>query len=173
MTNHTKICIKCNAAKPESDFYFRKCIRQTYPKCKPCYKSEMRIKSAEYRKLNKDKVRAYNSAWQKRRLQDNVEFKIAANLRSRLSKALVRKTKKGSAVRDLGCSVAFLRQHLEAQFQPGMTWENYGEWHIDHIKPLCNFDLTNREELKKATHYSNLQPLWAKENQSKNRYLTP
>ena len=75
----------------------------------------------------------------------------------------------GSAVRDLGCSVEELKRHLEKQFQPKMNWENYGlyGWHIDHIKPLVNFDLTNREQFLEACHYTNLQPLWAEDNLSK------
>ena len=49
-----------------------------------------------------------------------------------------------------------------------MTWDNYGEWHIDHIKPCCGFDLTDFEQQKKCFHYTNLQPLWAKDNITKN-----
>lgn len=62
-----------------------------------------------------------------------------------------------------------LKQHLEKLFQPGMTWENWSRdgWHIDHIVPLSSFDLTDREQFLKACHFSNLQPLWAKENLSK------
>jgi hypothetical protein len=77
--------------------------------------------------------------------------------------------KSGSAVRDLGCSFEKLKRHLESQFQPGMTWKNYGlhGWHIDHIKPLVLFDLTNRKQFLEACNYKNLQPLWAKENLSK------
>lgn len=60
-----------------------------------------------------------------------------------------------------------LRAHLETRFLPGMTWENYGAWHIDHVRPLASFDLTDRAQLLQACHYTNLQPLWARDNRSK------
>jgi len=63
-------------------------------------------------------------------------------------------------------SIEGLKNILESKFQSGMNWENYGEWHIDHIRPLSSFDLTNPTELKLACHYSNLQPLWAYDNLS-------
>jgi hypothetical protein len=69
--------------------------------------------------------------------------------------------KAGSAVRDLGCTIPELMVYLEARFQEGMSWENYGAWHLDHIKPLVLFDLTDREQFLQAAHYTNLQPLWA------------
>ena len=49
----------------------------------------------------------------------------------------------------------------------GMSWENHGDWHVDHIRPCCSYDLTIEEEQKKCFHYTNLQPLWAEENLSK------
>lgn len=103
------------------------------------------------------------------RRRNEPQFNLANNLRRRLSHALKGNFKSGSAVRDLGCSVESLKQHLEAQFRDGMSWENYGfnGWHIDHIKPLSSFDLANREEFLKACHYTNLQPLWKEENISK------
>jgi len=69
----------------------------------------------------------------------------------------------------IGLSQEELRLYLESRFQPGMAWENWTTdgWHLDHIKPLAAFDLNNPEELKKACHYTNLQPLWSQENLSK------
>jgi hypothetical protein len=75
------------------------------------------------------------------------------------------KMKAASAVRDLGCTIEFLKDWLESKFTPEMTWENYGPvWHIDHVKPLTAFDLTDPEQAKAACHYTNLQPLPASEN---------
>ena len=62
----------------------------------------------------------------------------------------------------VGCSVEFLREHLERQFKDGMSWDNCGSWHIDHIIPLSSAN--NSEEMNKLCHYSNLQPLWAYDN---------
>jgi len=70
----------------------------------------------------------------------------------------------------VGCDKKTLRAHLESKFKQGMTWQNHGKWHIDHIVPLYKFDPTKYEDIKKANHYSNLQPLWAEENLKKNRF---
>jgi hypothetical protein len=67
----------------------------------------------------------------------------------------------------LGCSLAELKSWLESQFQPGMSWSNYGLWHIDHKIPCAAFDFSNESEQKACFHYTNLQPLWARENASK------
>ena len=74
----------------------------------------------------------------------------------------------------LGCSLEDLRSHLENQFEKesdrcgySISWENQGEWHIDHIKPCASFDLDLEEERHKCFHYTNLQPMWAPDNLSK------
>lgn len=131
--------------------------------------------STKWRKENPEKYREINrksfqknkpkrSAYARNRYQTDIQYKLARRLRSRLWEALKRGYKSGSAVRDLGCSIEEFKNYLESLFQPSMTWDNYGEWHIDHIKPLDSFDLMDREQLKIACHYSNLQPLWAEDN---------
>lgn len=92
-------------------------------------------------------------------------------LRSRFRLALKNNQKTGSAVKDLGCSITELKQYLEAQFQSGMTWDNHGEWHIDHIIPLASFNLMDKQQILKACHYTNLRPLWANENFKRNQRI--
>jgi hypothetical protein len=99
--------------------------------------------------------------------ETDLNFKIAENLRSRMNQAIKGRYKTGSAVRDLGCTIQKFQGYISQMFQDGMTWYNHGEWHLDHIKPLASFDLTDREQFLEACHYMNYQPLWAKDNLEK------
>lgn len=126
----------------------------------------------QYYLRNKERLRKKNNEYEKKRCAVDPCYKLKKNLRTRLYHALKGQAKNGSAVKDMGCTVAELKTYLESKFQPGMTWENYSihGWHIDHIKPLADFDLSDRNELLKACHFTNLQPLWAEDNMRKNRY---
>lgn len=108
------------------------------------------------------------------RYKNDLQFKLAAVLRSRIQKFLQSSGKSGSVVRDLGCTVSKLKSHIESQFQEGMSWSNWSQngWHIDHIKPLSSFDLTDRSQFLQACSYKNMRPLWAKENLSKGSKLS-
>lgn len=68
-----------------------------------------------------------------------------------------------------GLTIEELKIYLESKFQEGMNWSNYGMhgWHVDHIKPCSKFDLSDPDQQRKCFHYTNLQPLWAKENKVK------
>ena len=90
-------------------------------------------------------------------------------MRTRISKLLKQKNadKYNKFYSYLGCNKEEFILYFQAKFTEGMTWENHGEWHIDHIKPCSLFNLLNEEEQKKCFHYTNLQPLWAFENLSK------
>lgn len=105
------------------------------------------------------------TAWKNR----DIEYKVANNLRCRLNMAIKNKSKAGSAVKNLGCSIEYFMKYIEQQFSEGMSWENWGRngWHLDHITPLSSFDLTDIEQFKLACHYKNYRPLWAKDNLKK------
>jgi len=120
----------------------------------------------KYYQKNREKHIQANWRYAKRRKAKDIQYRLAMNLRSRLNKVLKKEVSDISAVRHLGCTTAELVRHLESKFQPGMTWDNYGKtgWHVDHIKPLTRFDLTEETEVVKAVHYTNLQPLWAVDN---------
>lgn len=125
-------------------------------------KEKLARKGKIYRKENKDKLNQY---FQKRR-QEDVQYKLKCNLRTRLHHAIKDGSKSSSTLELLGCSVETLKQHLENQFKTGMHWDNYGVngWHIDHIKPCASFDLSDVKQQSECFHYTNLQPLWADEN---------
>lgn len=126
----------------------------------------------KYYEAHREQRAAYALSRAKRLYRENDEFRLICLLRSRCSKFLVG-VKSARTMQLVGCSVGFLKNHLEEQFKPGMTWENMGEWHIDHIVPLSWFNglLHNPEYQRIAFHWTNLQPLWAKENLKKhNRF---
>jgi hypothetical protein len=111
----------------------------------------------------------YQNNYNKNRKQVDINFKILSQLRTRLNKAIKGLDKSATTQELLGCSIEELKTHLESKFTPGMSWSNNTKkgWHIDHIKPLSLFNLSNPEQQREACHYTNLQPLWAKDNLSK------
>jgi len=90
-------------------------------------------------------------------------------MKDRIKQAIKQNSKNSSTMILLGCSVDYLMYHLQEQFKKGMSWDNYGfyGWHIDHIIACYEFDLSKKREQKKCFHYTNLQPLWAKEHRIK------
>lgn len=94
---------------------------------------------------------------------------IERRLRARLLKKLkAARVKKNIGTWELvGCSPQHLIEHLEKQFTQGMTWDNHGKWHVDHIVPCARFDLTDTEQQRRCFHFTNLQPLWASDNLKK------
>lgn len=151
----------------------------------PDYRREWKSKNPQYHKdwnrknsLLKQKV---DRAWRitnrarcakNKRIRNSIRYKSDLSYRlRRVIGSRVHMALKGkqifSSINLLGCSIFNLRKHLEFMFRPGMSWSNYGEWHIDHIRPCANFDLTKPKQQKECFHYTNLQPLWASENLSK------
>jgi hypothetical protein len=171
-----KPCRKCGGTERRQGDCNR-CVACQKARHAAWYQSHLdreREKSIQYGKAHPEKARIRQARYQRShplwdRLKLNPNARLAATLRSRLGVALRGNQKAGSAVRDLGCTIPELRAHLESKFQSGMTWENWSRdgWHIDHRTPLSKFDLTDRVQFLQACHYTNLQPLWAKDNYSK------
>jgi len=150
----------------------------------PEYKARVKQENKRHYEKNKEKLNAdkkiyveknrvrrneYVRKWKYNKYHNDIKFKLSELLRERIRSVLKGRSKKGSAVADLGCSFDFFRKYIESKFKSGMGWENHGKfgWHIDHIKPLSLFNLEDREEFLKAVHYTNLQPLWAIDNLKK------
>lgn len=113
-----------------------------------------------------ERGKSRSNARYRERYATEITFRIRHALRARLRLAL-----KHRGIREprttfelIGCTPCELRVHLERQFLPGMTWTNHGQWHIDHILPCAQFDLTDAEARRRCFHFSNLQPLWATDN---------
>jgi hypothetical protein len=123
-----------------------------------------------YAQLNKEKIKIYKNNWYNNKLKSDIGFKMLKRIRNRIYYALIKQRnirKIESFTSLVGTNKENLWKHLEKQFKDGMTKENYGKWHIDHIKPCAAFNLINIKEQRECFHYTNLQPLWAKENLSK------
>lgn len=138
------------------------------------HRIELRIKNRKYYTIHKQQTKQYRNLYKNRRNKQNkikknkdINYKILCNLRIRMWKVLKGINKSQSTLKLLGCSMNQLKQHFQSKFKLGMSWSNYGKWHIDHIKPCASFDLSKPKEQKKCFHYKNLQPLWAKENLEK------
>ena len=124
-------------------------------------------KCKQWRLNNKKHIREYYHKYEKERFKIDPNYKLVKLIRNRINSVLKGKYKSKSTIKLLGCSIEECWQHLESKFQPGMTRDNYGKWHVDHIKPCAAFDLTDPEQQKICFHYTNLQPLWAEDNLKK------
>ena len=113
-------------------------------------------KNKEYRKKNKNN-------YSTQRLKNDPLFKLSRNIRIRINEFIKNKSKSTELI--VGLPFIELKLFLEQKFIHGMSWDNYGDWHIDHKKPICKFD--KESKISTINSLSNLQPLWASENLSK------
>jgi hypothetical protein len=122
-----------------------------------------------YREKNKEKL--YKNLTIKR--NTNPFFKLRCNISTSINLSLKNKgyKKDSKTFEILGCSYEEFKQHLERQFTKGMSWENKGQWHLDHIYPVSL--AKDEAELIKLNHYTNFQPLWAKDNLEKHNKIIP
>jgi hypothetical protein len=143
-------------------------------KVKDCvkeYREANKDKIKAYKEANKDKAKEYRKAYTKQRKKEDPLFKLRCNTSSLIYYSIKNKgyTKKSKTYQILGCTYEEFKIHLERQFTKGMTWENQGEWHLDHIYPVSL--AKDEEELIKLNHYTNFQPLWAEDNLKKSNKI--
>lgn len=157
-----KVCTVCNQEKTLDMFHIAKCKGTIRSQCKSCL-SDARKKNYYDNRIARNKQ---TTQYQVNKCKIDPAFKLERNLRCRLYHALrSQNAKKSTRILDLtDCTISYLMGYIEAKFTKGMSWENYGEWHIDHITPCAKFNLLDEQEQKKCFHYTNLQPLWAKDN---------
>jgi hypothetical protein len=163
-----KTCYICKTEKLYSEFYKNKSRPDGHSlDCKLCRKDyyyKSKNVRMNYRERNKERIKQWRKNNTKLNKEKNPLYKLQCNLRSLISKSITRqgyrKTSKSKQI--LGCEFEELKVHLESKFTQGMSWENYGEWHIDHIYPSSLAE--TEEEIIALNHYTNLQPLWAVDN---------
>lgn len=189
-----KKCVKCKQTKNFDEFYKDKTSLDGFKyDCKECRKKSVknytennkekylfnqrnfyiknRKKRLKYRKEyyinNKSKIIKQHSKYIKLRRANDPSFRLIGCLRNGLYKCLKGVLKNHKTLEYIGCSIEHLWLHLESKFTIGMSRDNYGLWHVDHIKPLSSFNFSDNDkeyQLKLAWNYTNLQPLWAKDN---------
>lgn len=150
--------------------------RETRIKRREKNRETMNAYQREYRQKNLDAVREYDrkrgkekrhrlqNEYSKLKRKTDIDFKTLCSLRSRHSNIISNQASKKTTYDLVGCDIETYKKHIALKFKIGMSWENYGEWVIDHISPLSAFDLTKTEDQRKCFHYTNTQPLWMQEN---------
>lgn len=116
-----------------------------------------------YRIKHKEKLSIYDRE-KHHKYKLNINYRLTKNLRRRVLDAIKNHPKITTTLNLIGCDINSFKSYIQNMFTEGMTWDNYGKWHLDHIKPCSSFDLSKEEDQKKCFHYTNMQPLWAIDN---------
>jgi hypothetical protein len=148
----------------------QKKYREQYPEKVKEIQKKYNEKNREFILQQKKEWRKNNPTYMLDKKKNNPLFKVSVNMRSRIRIFMKKNShilKRNKTFEYVGCNPKFLKEHIEKQFTEGMSWDNYGfyGWHIDHIIPLSSSK--TEEDVYKLCHYTNLQPLWSKDNLSK------
>ncbi len=136
--NFSNICIDCS---PKSEHTVEK--QRAYEK--------------KYRQNNPEKMKEKYKRQSKninRRIRDSLNHRISGALKSNNNKKI------NKTIKYTGCEISFFKKWIENLFQDKMSWENYGEWHLDHVKPCASYDLSDEAQINECFNWKNYQPLW-------------
>lgn len=165
------ICKSCNSIQCKEYKMRNKQLISDYNKIyKSNHKEEISKYNQQYHSDNKEVIQKRHNKNDVERRKNDPAFKLAHTCRTRMNKAI-----KGNGIKSLkliDCSTIFLKEWLEFNFKKEMTFENHGSyWHIDHVIPCSVFDLKDTDEIKHCFRWTNLQPLKARKNLVKNKYI--
>lgn len=125
------------------------------------------VSRPEVRESRRKLLREYSRS----RCNTDASFRLSKNMRVRIWHAINGNVKSVKTEELIGCSIECLKAHLQSHFSTGMSWDNYGKWHVDHIRPCAMFDMSSEDEQRKCFHYTNLQPMWREDNLRKSDKL--
>ena len=192
----TKLCPTCNIVKSTTEFHKHKRTKDGFGcQCKACCREYLKLNSdkikqykktynekhysvlgikeqyKEKRKLKKHTENEYQREYVKNRKLNDPLYKMILQIRSgicnNIKKLGYKKNSKTAVI--LGCSYDDFKVHIENQFTEGMSWDNSGKWHYDHIIPISS--AKSEQEVIELNHYTNFQPLWAEDNMQKGNKL--
>lgn len=170
-------CFVCGKIKAVDAFSPKKITKIQSGECRDCIAERSRQERIRT-KRDPAKMAALNEYYKQYRKAAPAHIRIAHRMRGRIKDAIF-KAKQGKwrgsdMERYLGCTAKYAKAYLESMFTRGMTWENYGYhgWHIDHVIPVSSFDISDERERVRAFHYTNIRPMWAKENAKKGDKIT-
>ena len=179
--NENKFSNTCKGCLNEMDKTRKKIAREnrannTLVKCEKCNEEKSLKNFTKLKKYYKKKIclscyplflREQKTGWCKNEHNTNMNYRIKKSLAARLRTVL---DKNNSTMNYIGCNIQYLREWFEYNFTAEMNWDNYASfWSIDHIIPVCNFDLTLEDEKLKCWNWSNLMPVTIKYNSSKKK----
>lgn len=160
--NKEKVCKRTSEWSAKNKDRVNECkrIRRAKHRLLNPLKEKPKFNKQEWLKNNKEKLAGYKRKWLKQNPKNAMADRVRRRINEFMKKNGYKKQHKTHEI--IGCTFEQLRFHIEKQFQHGMTWENRSEWHIDHIIPLAS--AKTEEDVIRLNHYTNLRPLWAKDN---------
>jgi len=168
-----KKCTQCKTERPYSEFYTDGNNKsKTVAKCKICIRARQRKwarNNKETKSKHRQRYKNRQNELERQRAASDPIFAMQRRLRARVRAVFRDKNISENNAQLLGCSYESFLRHIERQFLKGMSWDNKNEWHLDHITPISS--AKNEKELLGLFHYTNIRPIWASDNLSKNKKI--
>jgi len=158
--NKESICAQRKQYRANNSDQRKEAMRQWYLKNAEYAKQQAK----QYRSVNKDKMKEWHKVYRKERMVADPVYALTIKIRTLIGAKFASGgyTKRSKTYAILGCSYSEFKLHIERQFCNGMSWDNHGEWHLDHIVPVAT--ATCEDDVIRLNHYTNFQPLWATDN---------